>query len=166
MKTRLLFALLLCAALAACASGPIYRPATKPGDLGYRDIQLAPGRYRVSFSGGYDVPREIVENDALFRAADVALAHHADHFRVTSRETLPITHNDFYAPSVGLGYGWGSPFWGAGFGYPIEGSSATRFEAVLEIQFGPNVPDQGPNIYNARQIQHNLSPPVAAGNKS
>lgn len=167
MKARMLIALLVtCVGLAACATGPAYRLAVHPGDYGYRDTQITNDRYRVSFSGDYSMSRETVENFALFRAADVALAHGADHFRITARETLPVTSMD-YGPTTtfGYGYGWGSPFWGTGIGYSFRGASETRYETVLEIQLGPDVPAQGPDVYDAHQIKRNLAPQVAIGQK-
>ena len=91
MNTRLLYPLVGCALLAGCASGPAYRPAEQAGDYGYRDTLLTSDRYRVSFVGDAGTARENVETFALFRAADVSLAHGYDHFRITARETSPIT---------------------------------------------------------------------------
>lgn len=162
MKTRFIGLVALIALLAGCASGPVYRPAAEPGDYGYRDTMLTTQQYRVSFDGDYGTARETVENFALFRAADLALAHGDDYFRVVSRQTSPITENSQFGPTASIGYGWGYPFWGTGIGYSTNSVSRTRYETVLQIQIGPDVPDQGPTIYDARQIKQNLSPGVAA----
>lgn len=162
MKTRFIWLTALAALLAGCASGPAYRPAAQPGDYGYRDTMLTAQHYRVSFAGDDGTARETVDNFALFRAADLALSHGADHFRVVSQQTSPITENTDYGPSASVGYGWGYPFWGTGIGYGTNSVSRTRYESVLQIQIGPDVPDQGPNVYDARQIKQNLSPEVAA----
>ena len=162
MKTRFIWLTALVALLAGCASGPVYRPAAEPGDYGYRDTMLTAHHYRVSFSGDDGTARETVENFALFRAADLALSHGYDRFRVVSQQTSPITENTDYGPTASVGYGWGYPFWGTGIGYSTGSVSRTRYESVLQIQVGPDVPAQGPDIYDARQIKQNLSPEVAA----
>lgn len=165
MNPRFIWLVALTVLLAGCASGPVYRPAAKPGDYGYRDTMLTAQHYRVSFAGDDSTARETVENFALFRAADVALSHGAAHFRVVSRETSPITENSRYGPSASVGYGWGYPFWGTGIGYGTGGVSRTRYESVLQIQVGADVPDQGPDIYDARQVKKNLSAEVAAAQR-
>lgn len=162
MKMRFLWLAALIAVLAGCAAGPAYRPAPRPGDYGYRDTMLTAHHYRVSFSGDDSTARETVENFALFHAAEVALSHGADHFRVVSGKTSPITEYASYGPRAGIGYGWGYPFWGAGIGYGTDVVSRTRYETVLQVQIGPDVPDNGPDVYDARQVKHNLSAEVAA----
>lgn len=162
MNTRFIWLTALIALLAGCASGPVYRPAAEPGGYGYRDTQLTAQHYRVSFAGDDGTARETVENFAMFRAADLALSHGYDRFRVVSRQTSPITENTDYGPNASFGYGWGYPFWGTGVGYSTNSVSRTRYESVLQIQVGPDVPDQGPDIYDARQLKQNLSPEVAA----
>ena len=42
-------------------------------------------------------------------------------------------------------------------------SSRTRYETVLEIQIGDDVPEQGQDVYDAVELKRNLSPAVAAG---
>lgn len=165
MNTRLLYPLVGCALLAGCASGPAYRPAEQAGDYGYRDTLLTSDRYRVSFVGDAGTARENVETFALFRAADVSLAHGYDHFRITARETSPITTTSGGGPSTSIGYGWGYPFWGSSIGYSTGGYSRTRYETVLEIQVGAEVPTTGAEVYNAVELKRNLSGEVAAANE-
>lgn len=162
MNTRSACIVILCAVLSACASGPVYRAAPEPGSYGYRDTMLTDDQYRVSFSGDYGTARETVENFALFRAADVALNHGRDHFRIASRETSPIVSHGNYGPTASVGYGWGFPYWGTGVGYSGGGKSETRYETVLQIQLGTDVPEDGPDIYNALQLKKNLAPIVAS----
>lgn len=162
MKMRFICLAALLALLAGCASGPAYRPAARPGDYGYRDTMLTTEHYRVSFTGDDGTARETVENFALFRAADLALSHGYDRFRVVSRDTSPITENTDAGPSATVGYGWGYPFWGTGIGYSTGGVSRTRYETVLQLQIGPDVPKDGPDVYNANQVKQNLSAAVAA----
>lgn len=165
MKTRFLWPVIWLGLLAGCASGPVYRPAAQPGDYGYRDTMLTSQHYRVSFAGGYGTARETVENFALYRAADLALSHGAERFRVVSRQTSPITENENFGPTASVGYGWGYPFWSTGVGYGTSSVSRTRYESVLQIQIGSDVPAQGPDVYDARQIKQNLSAEVAAAQR-
>lgn len=162
MKTRLILMGLCCALLSACASGPAYRPAAQPDDFGYRDTMLTSDRFRVSFAGDYGTARESVETFALYRAADVALAHGASRFRINARETSPVTSTTGGGPNTSIGYGYGYPFWGTSIGYSTGGYSRTRYEAVLEIQIGPDIPEQGPEIYDAAELKRNLAASVAA----
>ncbi|KEZ77497.1 hypothetical protein C41B8_09861 [Salinisphaera hydrothermalis C41B8] len=162
MNMRFLGLMALIALLAGCASGPVYRAAEKPGDYGYRDTMLTSQHYRVSFSGDDGTARETVDNFAMFRAAQVALSHGYDRFRVVSQQTSPITETTDYGPSAAVGYGWGYPFWGTGIGYSTGSVSRTRYETVLQIQIGPDVPKEGPDVYDALQIKQNLAAEVAA----
>lgn len=163
MKTLFIGLIALAVLLTGCASGPAYQPAATPGGYGYRDTRLTAQHYRVSFSGDYGTARETVENFALFRAAQVTLLHGDDHFRVVSQQTWPITDNTDYGPTAlfGYGYGWGSPFWAGGIGLRTAGETRTRYESVIQIEIGPDVPDQGPDIYDARQVKQNLAPEVS-----
>lgn len=165
MTKRLLGLVLICLVLVGCASGPVYRPAVKPGDFGYRDTQLTSQHFRVSFAGDDNTARETVENFALYRAADVALSHGADRFMLTSQQTSPVTETTDFGPTASVGYGWGYPYWGTGIGYSSNIVSDTRYETVLQILIGPEVPEQGPNVYNAIQIKKNLSADVAAAER-
>lgn len=161
MNIRTACIVVLCLGLTACASGPVYRAASNPGGYGYRDTMLTSDQYRVSFSGDYGTARETVENFALFRAADVALSRGYDYFRVNSRETSPIVSQGNYGPTASVGYGLGFPYWGTGIGYTGGGVTETRYEAVLQIQLGADLPKNGPNVYNALQLKQNLAPVVA-----
>lgn len=162
MNIRTALVLSLSIGLVACASGPVYRPAPEPGSYGYRDTMLTSDQYRVSFAGGYGTARETVENFALFRAADLALSHGQTYFRVNSRETSPIVNQSNYGPTASVGYGWGWPYWGTSVGYTGgRGYTETRYETVLQIQLGADLPKDGPNVYNAQQLKQNLAPAVA-----
>ncbi len=154
MKTILVSTLLGCLLLAGCASAPVYRAASSPNDYGYRDTALTSSRFRVRFAGGYGVARETVENLALLRAAQVALAHGSQRFRVVSSDTDSITDYDQPRVSVGYGRGWG--YWGSGVGISHSYAYA-RYETVLEIQIGADLPAKGEHIYNAKEVEQHLS---------
>src|SRR5699024_10735832 len=114
MKRSLPIALLCSVLLVACASGPVYRPASGAHDYGYRDTALTQTQYQVSFAGGYGLAQETVRKLALYRAAQVTLQHGATRFRVVARQTTPVTTG---GPRTTFGFGYGYPFWGLGVGY-------------------------------------------------
>lgn len=153
--------LLSCLLLAACASGPVYRPAPTPHDYGYRDAALTQTHYQVSFSGGYGLAQETVRKLALYRAAQLTLQHGADRLRVVSRQTNGITTG---GPRTTASLGYGYPFWGFGVGFaPVP--QRTRYETVMEIQIGPQVPESGPDVYDAVSVEQHLAGLVAAASK-
>ena len=60
--------------LAGCMTPSAYAPR-RPGETtGYTDRELAPGRWRVTFTGNSVTPRETVESYLLLRAAEVTRA--------------------------------------------------------------------------------------------
>ena len=65
---------------AGCASE--YQPEGMTG--GYGDKPLAPGSYRVTFSGNGYMTLDKARDLALLRAAEVTLAHGYSHFSVVS----------------------------------------------------------------------------------
>lgn len=150
-----------CLLLAACASGPVYRPAPTANDYGYRDAPLTQTQYQVSFAGGYGLAQETVRKLALYRAAQVTLQHGATHFRVVARHTDHVSTGGV-SPSARLGYGY--PFWGFGIGV-THTPRRTRYETILEIQLGPDVPKAGPNVYAAASVKQHLSGLVAAASR-
>jgi hypothetical protein len=126
---RPLAVLLILLALAACtpAKPTAYAPVTGKSDYGYSDTKIDEQTWRVSVAGNSQTSRELVENQLLYRAAEIAAANGADGFVVLDRETeresrvLPS-----YDPFFAYPYG---PFWAGhpfypGFGYyrgPIYG---------------------------------------------
>lgn len=138
--------------LAGCMTPAAYAPR-RPGEItGFTDRELAPGRWRVTFTGNSITPRETVEDYLLLRAAEVTLASGGTHFMFDTRDTRAATR--FYADPIGPGGGWGGagfgfggggawgwggywgfrPRWGYDpFGPPVMISSTTRYEAYAEI---------------------------------
>src|SRR5690242_10680059 len=99
--------------LAGCMTPAAYAPR-RPGEItGFTDRELAPGRWRVTFTGNSVTPREMVEDYLLLRAAEVTLVNGGTHFMFDTRDTRAATR--FYAdpigPSGGFGY-WGGGGWG------------------------------------------------------
>ena len=85
--SRLSAACGLALALAACTAPAPYAPR-RPGETtGYTDRELAPGRFRVTFTGNSVTERDTVENYLLLRAAEVTLASGGTHFIFDDRDT-------------------------------------------------------------------------------
>jgi hypothetical protein len=78
--------------VAACATGPIYKPRAPGETVGYTDLQLTENRYRVTFSGNSATRREDVENSLLRRAAEVTLESGFTHFVFDDRDTVARTY--------------------------------------------------------------------------
>src|SRR6478735_1623900 len=97
-------------ALAGCMTPATYAPRRPGAVTGYTDRELAPGRWRVTFTGNSVTARDTVEDYLLLRAAEVTLAAGGTHFMFDTRDTRADTR--LYADPIGpYGYGYG------GFGY-------------------------------------------------
>ena len=152
---RLLLTAVACAALAACATAPTrFQPAMGPGGVGYSELRIEPDRYRVSFQGGPGAPEAQVQDYALLRAADLALAQGFDWFRVVDR-SLRQTGYSGASMSVGVGgmsFGRHSATGvGVGTGFPLSGGPA--LQASLEVLMGKGARPPGPDVYDARGVR-------------
>jgi hypothetical protein len=166
--SRLAAALGLGLALAACTAPAAYAPRRPGMSTGYTDRELAPGRFRVTFTGNSVTSRDTVENYLLLRAAEVTLAAGGTHFIFDDRDTRARTtvHADpmFYGPGYwggGFGY-WGfRPHWGySPFGPPLMINQTTRYEAYAEIVVLKPGQEQNENrAVDAREIIRHLAPP-------
>ncbi len=156
---RLLLPTLAALALSACATEPtLYQPATGASRVGFSEMRIEPGRYRVTFQGGPGAPPAQVEDYALLHAADLAVAEGYDWFRVTDRSTR---QDGYSGASVSLGFG-GASFGrhsatsvgvGAG-GIPLSGGPALI--ASLEVLMGKGPKPDDRDVYDARGVQHSL----------
>jgi hypothetical protein len=172
-RTAMRFSYLACTALAltlaACATGPTYKPATGPRTTGYSDERLADNRYRVTFQGNSSTRRATVENFLLLRSAEVTRDAGFAWFAFDQRDTEAKT--SYYTPFAGYP-GWGYGYYG-GFGWyrhswlydPWDSYWAgnaypsTRYEAVAEIVM--LTPVQGkadPHALNAADVIARLGP--------
>ncbi len=171
--------------LAACETGPVYKPRAPGESVGYTDLQLTPTRYRVTFSGNNSTRREDVENYLLRRAAEVTLGAGYTHFAFDSRDTTARTYyretfsdpffgDPFYGPRAWYWsswpyhgypygpYGFGRPYgYGYGYGYgdlrPI-----TSFSAYAEIvTLSPEQAASNPRAIDAQNLLQRLPPPDA-----
>lgn len=155
-------------ALAACAAPAAYGPR-RPGDTtGYTDRELAPGRYRVTFTGNSVTARDMVQDFLLLRAAEVTLAAGGTHFVFDDRDTRarstyhsnPAIYGPGFYGTPGFG-GWGfRPRWGYGpLGPQLMITQTTRYEASAEVVvLKPGQEKNEPRAVDAREIVNHLSP--------
>jgi hypothetical protein len=152
---RLILPVLAALALSACATEPTRFQPAGPGAVGFSEMRIEPGRYRVTFQGGPGAPAVQVEDYVLLRAAELALADGYDWFRVTDRFTR---QTGYAGSSLSVGVG-GMSFGrhsatsiGVGTGVPLSGGPALA--ATLEVLMGrgPKPADEG--VYDARGVQH------------
>jgi hypothetical protein len=156
---RLVLPLLAALSVAACASEPThYQPAAKPGAVGFSEMQIEPGRYRITFRGGPGAPPEQVTDYALLRAAELALAQGYDWFQVYDRRVGAVGGGD--GPTIGLGIG------GMNFGRhsAVGGSVGTGFDlgggpelaSTIEVVFGRGPKPPAPNAYDAHEVRRTI----------
>jgi hypothetical protein len=131
-------ALAAVALLAGCAQPAPYAPRGAGQQTGYTDRQLAPNRWRVTFTGNSATPREQVEDDLLLRAAEVTLAAGYGHFLFDTRDTRAdtrVTAFPEYEPGPFWGRGWRfHPAWGYDpFAPDVDIVTTTRYQAYAEI---------------------------------
>lgn len=163
--------------LTACASTQAAYGPTDQNGLGFRNVQLEPDRFRVSFTGrNFDEARDY----ALLRAAELTEAEGYSHFRIVNGGTQS-NGNSRVSTGVGISTGFG----GRGFrrrgnrtfldlgvgvddiGRAIEGS---KVKETIEVRLlSASVPND-PNVYHAqsliKSIQPSLFPPQAPQQKN
>lgn len=150
-----ILAALAAISLAACATEPTrYQPAAGARAVGYSELRIEPDRYRVTFQGGAGASTAQVEDFALLRAADLAIAGGYDWFRVTDRF---IRQTGYGGSSLSLGVG-GASFGrrtatgvGVGSSFPLGGGPA--LSATLEILMGRGPRPPGLDAYDARSVR-------------
>jgi hypothetical protein len=160
---RLLVSLGLAAALSACATAPtVYRPATSASSVGFSEMRIEPGRYRVTFRGGPGAPVAQVADYALLRAADLTLADGYDWFRVVDRYATQSGYDS--GPRVSVGAGGGNGSYGSSFGLGVGtsfnlGGGPSMIQS-LEILMGHGSPPVGGEVYNAAEVRRAIGPRV------
>ena len=157
--TRLILIAAAALSLAACATAPtLYQPAAGPHAVGYREYRIEPGRYRITFQGGPGAPPQQVQDYALLRAADLAIADGYDWFRIADRFmegrpdrgpqlSLGVGGADFGRhSSVGVGVGLGAISLGGG----------PSVASTIEVVMGRGERPRGADTYDARALRRNL----------
>lgn len=153
---QLILPALAALALSACATTPTYfQPATGPLAVGFSEMRIEPGRYRVTFQGGPGAPSAQVQDFALLRAANLAVADGYDWFRVVDRTTR---QNGYSGSSLSVGIG-GMSFGGHSAvggsvvtGLPLSGGPS--LVATLEVLMGKGPKPADSDSYDARAVQH------------
>lgn len=154
-------AILVILALAACATavGTAYAPAGKNG-YGYSDTRIEEGRYRITFAGDGATSPDTVEDFALLRAAELALAGGFDWFRVVGRS---IDEQEKGGVGIGGGLGGGGRNVGVGVGGNLGTVGARKFyTARIEVIMGKgDKPADGQGVYDARSLSESLRARIA-----
>lgn len=158
---HLILAAVAALTLTACETPQptIYQPVSAQG-VGFSEMRIEPGRYRVTFRAGAGAPPMQAQDFALRRAADLAVADGFDWFRVYGRDMGFVGGN---GPRIGLGVG-GASF---GRGSAVGGSVGTGFNlgggpapvATLEVVMGKGAKPGGPDVYDARGVREAMSRP-------
>lgn len=153
---RLLISTLAVLALSGCVTEPTrFQPAAGPSSVGFSEMRIEPGRYRVTFQGGPGAPPAQVQDYALLRAAELALAEGYDWFRVTER----ITRQSGYSGAT-LGVGVGGMSFGrhsatgvgvSAGGIPLGGGPV--LVATLEVLMGRGPKPADGDVYDARGVR-------------
>ena len=157
MKLIAIFAAALM--LSACAAtGPAtYGP--DDGKFGYSDTRVEAGRYRIVYRGSGGMPMGLVEDYALRRAGELAIADGYDWFRLVARD---IERDDRGGIALGAGFGTGSygrrSSVGVGVGGNVGTVGAQIFYTVrIETLMGVGIPPEGVDVYDAQSIVQTLS---------
>jgi len=169
---RRLFAALSIVALAACATavGTNYGPADAKG-FGYTETRIEADRYRVTFAGDGATPPSAVEDYALLRAAELAVAGGYDWFRVIGRSL-----DEQEKGGVGLGAGLGTGSYGrrSGVSVGVGGNLGTVgarkfYTARIEVLFGKgDKPDgeTGAPVYDAKSVIETIRARIDGGERA
>lgn len=87
MRTLAIAAYTAILVLGACASAPVYGPASSPDAIGYSDQRIEDDRWRVTYRGNARMSSGSVQDYALMRAAQVTLENGGDWFEVVTADT-------------------------------------------------------------------------------
>ncbi len=150
--------------LGACAAtGPVaYGPADEKG-FGYSEQRIEDNRYRITYRGSGGMPPGLVEDYALRRAAELALANGYDWFRVAGSD---IAGEERGGVSVGTGFGTSSygrrSSVGVGVGADLGRVGAQEFfTARMDVLLGAGEAPEESDVYDARAVLDNLADPAS-----
>ncbi|RIJ14241.1 hypothetical protein D1227_16215 [Henriciella mobilis] len=172
MRIALLTALVSATLLAACQTATPYGPMD--GQYGYSDQQIESDRYQVAFRGNSATPRETVEAFLLYRAAELTVANGADYFMVVERatDTSSTWRAAGHTPAVYGYYPYARhrfPYYSYGYPWAYDATyrESRRYEAHAYIKlFSGDKPEDGANVYDAREVLANLEPMILSSQAS
>lgn len=142
--------------LAACATATPYQPLQD--GYGYTEQKIESNRYRVSFAGNSETPKQTVETYLLFRAAELTLKSGYDYFVFASDNTDANTR---YLQTFDGYYGWGRYYWGPRSAFGGIGTSTatpvTEYVAQADIvMFTGKKKNDDVKAFDAREVRTNL----------
>ncbi|NKF23291.1 hypothetical protein G7Y82_13300 [Solimonas sp. C16B3] len=143
--------------LAGCATATPYQPASGGSGYGYAEQRIENNRYRITFTGNADTPKQTVENYLLFRAAELTLKSGYDYFVMASDNTDASTR---YLHTFDGYWGWGSYYWGPhpGLGLGMSTSTpVTEYQAQASVlMFAGQKKADDAKAFDAREVRKNL----------
>ena len=157
---RLMLTALACLSLTACATATVYQPAARPTDVGFSEMKIESGRYRVTFQGGDGAPPTTIADLALLRAAELTLRDGYDWFRITDRESSEAPPHSSSSLSIGGGtesFGRGGGV-GLGMGTTIPLGGGPRAIHTLEFLAYHGAAPHSPDAYDARGVVDSVGP--------
>jgi hypothetical protein len=146
--------------LGGCATATPYQPAAAGGGYGYAEQRIESNRYRITFTGNADTPKQTVENYLLYRAAELTLQSGFDYFVFASDTTDANTR---YLRTFDGYWGWGSYYWGP---YTALGTSTatpiTEYQAQASIvMFAGKKKQEDVKAFDAREVRQNLESTIS-----
>ena len=152
---------IIAAGVAACTAPTPYQPAD--GGYGYAEQRLEDNRYRVTFAGNADTPRDVVQNYLLFRAAEVTLESGHDWFTTggqnVERSTRYFGTVDPLFPTARLSrHDYPLSTFGTATYTTHQIDTYTAFADIL--MFEGEKPAGDVNAYDARDVIEQLRPTI------
>jgi hypothetical protein len=153
--------------LTACVGATPYQPAP-PRGFGYSEERLDQNKFRVTFRGNAQTPRETVEDYLLYRAAELTLQNGFSHFLIIGRDTEKKTSYRYWIDSYG-GRGWfyhGFPGWyrdpwDRRWGGSYDVQPITTYTATAEIILLKGPREEGDTrAFDAREVMVAVGPRV------
>lgn len=141
--------------LAACAApGPAAYGPSGDSRFGYEETRIEQDRYRIVYRGSGGMPPEMVEDYALRRAAELALANGYDWFRVVGRD---LSHEERGGVSIGAGVGSGSYGRRSGVSVGVGGNvgrvgAKDYFTVRMEVLLGSGETSGDETVYDAASV--------------
>lgn len=142
--------------LGGCATATPYQSATD-GHYGYAEQRIESNRYRITFTGNSDTPKQTVENYLLYRAAELTLQSGFDYFVFASDNTDANTR---YLRTFDGYWGWGSYYWGPHSALGLGTSTATPITEYAAqasvVMFAGKKKADDVKAFDAHEVRQNL----------